>query len=64
MKKIKALLKDIAQNPRSYIPLLVLVIIVAGAIYILVTSSAANWRYLYCTANEAHAIECTAKGWW
>jgi len=19
---------------------------------------------LYCTANEAQAIECTAKGWW
>ncbi len=64
MKKIKALLKDIARNPRSYIPLLVLVVIVAGAIYVLATSSAANWRYLYCTANEAHAIECTAKGWW
>lgn len=21
-------------------------------------------RHLYCTANEAQAIECTAKGWW
>ena len=64
MKKIKAFLKDVVNDPSSYIPLLVLVIIVAGAIYVLATSSAANWRYLYCTANEAHAIECTAKGWW
>lgn len=21
-------------------------------------------RHMYCTANEAQAIECTAKGWW
>ena len=21
-------------------------------------------RHMYCTANEANALECTAKGWW
>jgi hypothetical protein len=44
--------------------LFVFALIVVGALYVLATSSAANWRYLYCTASEAHAIECTVKGWW
>lgn len=21
-------------------------------------------RHMYCTANEANAIECASKGWW
>jgi hypothetical protein len=64
MNRISGLLKDIAKDPGSYIMLFVFALIVVGALYVLATSSAANWRYLYCTASEAHAIECTAKGWW
>jgi hypothetical protein len=64
MKKIIALLKDIVRDPGSYIALIVLVLLVVGAVYVIATSSAANWRYLYCQSSEAHAIECTVKGWW
>jgi hypothetical protein len=61
---MKRLFKDIAKDPGSYIALLAFALIVIGAIYILLTAGVENWRYMYCTANEAHAIECTAKGWW
>lgn len=64
MNKISALLKDIAKDPGSYISLFVLIIIVVASIYVIATSNAATWRHMYCTANEARAIECTAKGWW
>jgi hypothetical protein len=64
MQKIIEILYNIKKDPGAYISLIVLFIIVAGAVYVLATSSAANWRHMYCTANEAQAIECTAKGWW
>jgi hypothetical protein len=57
------LLKNIAKDPGTYITLIVFVLIVAGAIYILATTSAANWRLAYCQASPEHAIECTEKGW-
>jgi uncharacterized protein (DUF983 family) len=58
------LFKNIAKDPGSYLMLIVFALVVLGAVYVLLTSSAANWRHMYCTANEAQAIECTAKGWW
>mgnify|MGYP003435763442 FL=1 len=63
MNKISELLKDIAKDPGAYIALFVLVVLVVGAVYVIGTSSAENWRHMYCTANEAQAIECAAKGW-
>jgi hypothetical protein len=60
---MKKLLADVIKDPGSYIMLLVFVLIVVGALYVIATSSAANWRHMYCTASEAQAIECTAKGW-
>jgi len=64
MRKIIDLLKDIRKDPGAYIALIVLIALVAGAIYVIAASGAENWRYMYCTANEAQSIECTAKGWW
>jgi hypothetical protein len=64
MNKIKELLKDIAKDPGAYIALLVMVALVAGAVYVLLTSGAGNWRWLYCQSSVQHSIECTAKGWW
>jgi uncharacterized protein (DUF983 family) len=64
MNKIIALLKDIAKDPGSYVMLIVFALVVLGAVYVLLTSSAESWRHMYCTANEAQALECTAKGWW
>lgn len=64
MNKIKELLKDVAKDPGSYLMLLALIVVVAASVYVLATSSMESWRHVYCTANEAQAIECTAKGWW
>jgi hypothetical protein len=46
---------------------LILAIVVLAAAVLLCSLANAHpeWlRHLYCTANEAQAIECTAKGWW
>jgi hypothetical protein len=64
MKKINEFLKDVAKDPGSYLMLLALIVIVAASVYVIATSSAEQWRHAYCTATEAQAIECTAKGWW
>ncbi len=60
MNKIKELLNDIAEDPGAYLALIALFVIVAAAIYILVSASAGNWRELYCQANP---INCIRKGW-
>lgn len=60
MNKIKYLLKDIVKDPGSYIALLIMAALVAGALYVLITATAANWQDLYCQANP---INCLRKGW-
>jgi hypothetical protein len=60
MNVIRQMIKHPRENAILWIALIILIV----SIYVLATSSAANWRHMYCTANEAQAIECTAKGWW
>jgi len=52
------------KHPKESAILWVGLIVLLAAIFILATSSMENWRHMYCTANEAQAIECTVKGWW
>ncbi len=61
---MKEFLKNFKEDPGAYLSLIIMAALIVGAIIVLLTSSAANWRYLYCQASPAHAIECTAKGWW
>lgn len=61
---MKQLFRDMVKDPGSYVILAILVLIVAGALYVIATSGVDAWRYTYCQASEAHAIECTVKGWW
>jgi len=49
---------------RSNVILAVVVLIAAIAICYMVNADPATLRHMYCTANEAQAIECTEKGWW
>jgi hypothetical protein len=58
------ILKHIITHPRENIVTIIFILIVLASIYVLLTSSAAEWRHMYCIANEAQAIECTVKGWW
>lgn len=64
MSSFLGVVKEVVQNPKENISVIVLVLIVLAAIYVIATSSVEQWRYMYCTANEAQAIECTVKGWW
>jgi len=57
-------MKNLFKSISAYITIIIFALIVVGAIYILFTSSAANWRLMYCQSSPEHAIECTAKGWW
>lgn len=49
---------------RSNIILAAIVLLAAAVLCYLVNADPATLRHLYCTANEAQAIECTQKGWW
>ena len=49
---------------KSNVMLAVIVLIAALVLCYLVNADPATLRHLYCTANEAQAIECSAKGWW
>jgi hypothetical protein len=57
-------MKNKKKESNPYITLAIGAIILIIAIYALATSSVKSWRYQYCQNNPAHAIECTAKGWW
>lgn len=63
MQKNNNLLHDIVKDPGSYLMLLVLVVVVVASVFVIATSGAESLRYMYCTANEAQAIECALKGW-
>lgn len=55
---------EMVKHPREYAILWILLIVVLVSIYVILTAGADNWRHMYCTASEAQAIECAAKGWW
>jgi len=58
------ILKEMLKHPRENAVLWIGLIVLIVAIYVIANSTAAEWRHMYCTANEAQAIECTVKGWW
>ena len=58
------ILIEMVLHPRENAILWIGLIVLLIAIVIIANSSAETWRHLYCTANEAQAIECTVKGWW
>ena len=64
MNKIIEVLQDFKKDPGAYIALIIMIVVVFGAVYVLLTSGVGNWRWLYCQSSVQHSIECTAKGWW
>jgi hypothetical protein len=53
-------LKKFKENIEGAVYLIILIAIVAGALYVLLNASAADWRELYCQANP---VNCIRKGW-
>lgn len=49
---------------KTNVYLAIIVLVAAAAVCYLVNTDPETLRHMYCTANEAQAIECTAKGWW
>ena len=48
-----------------YVLMSTVIVLVAAILLCSLVNAHPEWlRYMYCTANEAQAIECTAKGWW
>lgn len=47
-----------------FIALLVAIALLAMFIKLADPQTLLALRHMYCTANEANAIECAAKGWW
>ena len=64
MKTIKEFFRFMFDGKQSNVILAVIVLVAAIALCSLVNGHPEWLRYMYCTANEAQAIECTAKGWW
>jgi hypothetical protein len=64
MKAIKEFFWYMFDGKRSNVILAVVVLVAAILLCSLVNVHPEWLRYMYCTANEAQAIECTAKGWW
>ena len=58
------ILIEMIKHPRENAILWIALIVVIVAIAALLSSNAAAWRLMYCQNSAAHAIECTAKGWW
>lgn len=60
----KSLFEFLFDSRRSNIILAVIVLIATALLCHLVNTHPEWLRHMYCTANEAQAIECTQKGWW
>gem|GEM_PF-3136653 len=64
MKAIKEFFWFMLDGKKSNL-ILAIVVLAAAVLLCGLANAHPEWlRYLYCTANEAQAIECTAKGWW
>jgi len=64
MNAIKEFFWFLFDGKRSNV-ILAVVVLVAVILLCNLANAHPEWlRYMYCTANEAQAIECTAKGWW
>ena len=59
------LIKIFGSRANVYLAFIVLVAAILFCAYVnLAPGAIAELRHMYCTANEAQAIECTQKGWW
>jgi hypothetical protein len=57
---MKEFLGNVKKDPKTYLTLAIAILIVVGAIFVLLSVSADNWREMYCQANP---INCIRKGW-
>ncbi len=65
MKNITdTLFKFFFDGKRSNVMLALIVIIAAIVLCSLINANPEILRQMYCTANEAQAIECAVKGWY